>query len=104
MDAAVLSISDLLSYMHSYALFNASSPFKIVHKYKDIEISLLDDIQKLKSKDLRAILKSNSESTGGMRAVLAMKVYALPMRHVLPSSSGENREELPTDIQDLKQN
>ena len=75
----------------------------MVLKYNDIEISSLDDIQKLKAKDLREIVRSNSESTGGMRADLVMKVYALLMRHVFPSSGGENRE-LPTDVQDLKQN
>ena len=85
------------------AHFNASSPFKMVLKYNDIEISSLDDIQKLKAKDLREILRSNSESTGGMRANLVMKVYTLLMRHVFPSSGGENRE-LPTDVQDLEQN
>ena len=85
------------------AHFNASSPFKMVLKYNDIEISSLDDIQKLKAKDLREILRSNSESTGGMRADLVMKVYTLLMRHVFPSSGGENRE-LPTDVQDLEQN
>ena len=31
------------------------------------------------------------------------KVYALLIRHVLPSSSGENRE-LLTDVQDLEHN
>ena len=68
-----------------------------------MEISSLDDIQKLKAKDLREILKSNSKSTGGIRADLVSKVYALLMWHVLPSSSGENRE-LLTDVQDLEQN
>ena len=71
----------------------------MVLKYNDIEISSLDDIQKLKAKDLREIVRSNSESTGGMRADLVMKVYALLMRHVFPSSGGENRE-FPTDVQD----
>ena len=33
-----------------------------------MEISSLNDIQKLKVKDLREILKSNSKSTGGIRA------------------------------------
>ena len=75
----------------------------MVLKYNDIEISSLDDIQKLKAKDLREIVRSNAESTGGMRADLVMKVYALPMRNVFPSSGGENRE-LPTDVQDLEQN
>ena len=68
-----------------------------------MEISSLDDIQKLEEKDLREILKSNSKSTGGIRANLVSKVYALLMWHVLPSSSGENRE-LLTDVQDLEQN
>ena len=68
-----------------------------------MEISSLDDIQKLEAKDLREILKSNSKSTGGIRADLVSKVHALLMWHVLPSSSGENRE-LLTDVQDLEQN
>ena len=68
-----------------------------------MKISSLDDIQKLEAKDLREILKSNSKSTGGIRADLVSKVYALLMWHVLPSSSGENRE-LLTDVQDLEQN
>ena len=59
----------------------------MVLKYNDMEISSLDDIQKLKSKDLREILKSNSESTGEIRADLVSKFYALLMRKVLPSSS-----------------
>ena len=68
-----------------------------------MEISSLDDIQKLKTKDLREILKSNSKSTGGIRTDLVSKVYALLMWHVLPSSSRENRE-LLTEFQDLEQN
>ena len=68
-----------------------------------MEISSLDDIQKLGAKDLREILKSNSKSSGGIRADLMSKVYALLMWHVLPLSSGENRE-LLTDVQDLEQN
>ena len=60
----------------------------MVLKYNDMEISSLDDIQKLKSKYLREILKSNSlESTGEIRADLVSKFYALLMRNVLPSSS-----------------
>ena len=51
-------------------------------KYKDKDISTLDDIQKLKAKDLRDILRSHSESTGGMKADLVLKVYALLVRHV----------------------
>ena len=68
-----------------------------------MKISSLDDIQKLEAKDLREILKSNLKSTGWIRADLVLKVYALLMWHVLPSSSGENRE-LLTDVQDLEQN
>ena len=66
-----------------------------------MENSSLDDIQKLEAKDLRDILKSNSKSMGGIRADLVLKVYALLMWHVLPSSSGENWE-LLTDVQDLE--
>ena len=68
-----------------------------------MEISSLDDIQKLEAKDPREILKSNLKSTGWVRADLVLKVYALLMQHVLPSSSGENQE-LLTDVQDLEQN
>ena len=68
-----------------------------------MKISSLDDIQKLEAKDLREILKSNSKSTGGIRADLVSKVYAL-LWHVLPWSIGENRELLYTDVQDLEQN
>ena len=68
-----------------------------------MEISSLDDIQKFEAKDFRETLKSNSKSTGGIRADLVSKVYALLMGHVLPSSSGENRNFL-TDVQDLEQN
>ena len=70
----------------------------MVLKYKDKDIATLDDIQKLKAKDLPDILRSHSESTGGMKADLVLKLYALLMRHVLPSSnanSGEN-EEVPS--------
>ena len=68
-----------------------------------MEISSLNDIQKLKAKDLREILKPNSKSTGGIRADLVSKVYALLMWHIPPLSSGENWE-LLTDVQDLEQN
>ena len=44
-----------------------------------MEILSLDDIQKLEAKDLREILKSSSNSTGGIRADLVSKVYALLM-------------------------
>ena len=68
-----------------------------------MEISSLDDIQKLEAKDLREILKYNLKSTGWIRADLVLKVFALLMWYVLPSSSGENWE-LLTDVQDLEQN
>ena len=47
--------------------------------YNYMEISSLDDIKKLKTKDLKEILKSNSKSTSGIRADLVSKVYALLM-------------------------
>lgn len=51
--------------------------------YNDMQISKLEDIQKLKLKDLREILRSNSEATGGIKADLVLKVYAILVRHVL---------------------
>ena len=51
--------------------------------YNNMQISKLEDIQKLKVKDLREILRSNSEATGGIKADLVLKVYAILVRHVL---------------------
>ena len=68
-----------------------------------MKISSFNDIQKLDAKDLREILKFDLKSTGWIRADLVLKVYALLMWHVLPSSRGGNRE-LLTDGQDLEQN
>ena len=38
--------------------------------YKVMQITTLEDIQKLKEKDLREILRSNSAVTGGIKADL----------------------------------
>ena len=59
--------------------------------YKDMQISTLEDIQKLQVKDLREILRSNSEATGGIKADLVLKVYAILVRHVL--RPGENQKQ-----------
>ena len=59
--------------------------------YKDMPISTLEDIQRLKVKDLMEILRSNSEATGGIKADLVLKVHAILKRHVLPP--GENRQQ-----------
>ena len=40
--------------------------------YQEKEIATLEDIQKLKVKDLKEILRSNSEATGGMKADLVL--------------------------------
>ena len=50
-----------------------------------METSSLDDIQKLKGKDLGEILKSNSKSTSGIRADLVSKVYAFLIDVTRPS-------------------
>lgn len=50
--------------------------------YNDMQISKLEDIQKVKVKDLREILRSNSEATGTIKADLVLKVYAILVRHV----------------------
>ena len=60
-------------------------------KYKDKEITTLEDIQKLKVKELRDILKCNSERAGGTKADLVLKVYALLVRNVVRPA--ENVEE-----------
>jgi len=49
---------------------------KMVLVHKDMQISTLEEIQKLKVKDLTEILLSNSETVGGMKADLVLKVYA----------------------------
>ena len=59
------------------------SSVKMVIKYKDKEITTLEDIQKLTVKELRDILKCNSERAGGTKADLVLKVYALLMRNVV---------------------
>ena len=64
---------------------------KMVLVYKDMQISTLEDIQKLKVKDLREILRSNSETTGGMKADLVLKVYALLMRNELRSAENQQQ-------------
>ena len=55
----------------------------MVLKYKDKEILTLEDIQRLTVKDLRNVLKSNSENAGGMKVDLVLKVYALLMRDMV---------------------
>ena len=50
----------------------ASISSRMVLKFRDKEISSLEDIQKLKAKDLGQILKSHSELTGGMKADLVL--------------------------------
>lgn len=60
---------------------------KMVLKYNDREIGSLADIQRLTDKDLRVILRCHSESTGGTKADLVLKVYALLMREMFPSAT-----------------
>ena len=62
----------------------------MVLKYKDKEILTLEDIQRLTIKDLRNILKSNSENAGGMKADLVLKVYALLLKTVVKTVAISN--------------
>ena len=72
----------------------------MVLKYRDKNISSLDDIQKLTAKDLREIVRSYGESAGGTKADLVLKVIALLMRDVIPSvNNGENKAALPAEGQ-----
>jgi len=59
--------------------------------HKDMQISTLEDIQNLKAKDLKEILRSNSETTGGTKADLVLKVYAILMRNVLPPAANQQQ-------------
>ena len=43
--------------------------------HKDVQISTLEDIQKLKAKDLKEILRSNSETTGRTKADLVLSLH-----------------------------
>ena len=52
--------------------------------HKDLKISTLEDIQKLKVKDLEEILRSYSKTTGGMTADLVLKVEAILMCYDRP--------------------
>ena len=74
--------------------------------HKDMRISTLEDIQKLKLKDLREILRSNSETTGGMKADLVLKVYAILMRNVLRSAENlqQNADDGAENHQDTGEN
>ena len=65
----------------------------MVLKHKDKDISSLDDIQKLKVKDLREILRFHAESTDGAKADLVLKVFALLMGCVLPSANNRKNDE-----------
>ena len=72
----------------------------MVLKYRDKNISLLDDIQKLTAKDLQEILRSHGESAGETKADLVLKVFALLMRSVIPSANnGENEAAIPAEEQ-----
>ena len=74
--------------------------------HKDMRISTLEDIQKLKVKDLREILRSNSETTGGMKADLVLKVYTILTRNVLRSAENlqQNADDGAENHQDTAEN
>ena len=57
--------------------------------YKVMQITTLEDIQKLKVKDLREFCILTA--TGGIKADLGLKVDAILMRHVL--RPGENQQQ-----------
>ena len=65
--------------------------------HKDMQISTLEDIQKVKVKDLREILRSNSEMTGGMKADLVLKVHAIVMRNMLRSVENQHNADNGAD-------
>ena len=79
---------------------------KMVLVHKDMRISTLEDIQKLKVTDLREILHSNSETTGRMKADLVLKVYAILMRNVLrlAENQQQNADDGTDNHQDTAEN
>ena len=56
-----------------------------------MQISTVEDIQKLTAKDLKEILRSNSEMMGGTKADLVLKVYAILVRNVLPPAANQQQ-------------
>lgn len=71
----------------------------MVIKNKDEEIRSLEDIQKLSVKDLRDVLKSNSETAGRIKAALVLKVYALLMWNVTtPADNTQESVEMAGDF------
>ena len=76
----------------------------MVLKYRNKEISSLGDIQNLTAKDLRENLRSNSEPTGGVKADLVLKVYALLIRDMLPLNANNmgNEDDSLQDQGDFK--
>ena len=71
--------------------FDGSIASKMVLVYKDMQISMLEDIQKLKVKNLREILSLKSEVMGGIKADFVLKVYVILVRHML--QPGENQQQ-----------
>ena len=68
--------------------------------FKDLRLTSLDDLQKFSVKNLRDLLGNHPENTGGVKAVLVLKCYALLMRHVLPDSqNAENQNDQYTSYQ-----
>ena len=67
-----------------------------------MQISTLEDIQKLEVKDLKEILCSNSEATSGIKEDLVLKVYTIFVRHVL--RPGENQQQSSNNTGEGHQN
>ena len=57
----------------------------MVLTFNEFRLESLEDIQKLTAKNLRDILRNHAENTGGNKADLVLKCYALLTRHVLPA-------------------
>ena len=55
--------------------------------YQEKEIVTLEDIQKLKVKHFKEILRSNSEATGRVKADFVLNFYAILMRNVFRQES-----------------
>ena len=85
------SSSDRVALVVRFHVLLCDRSNEMVLKYEDQEIASLADIQRLTAKDSRIILRSHSESPGGTKADLVLKVYALFMREILPSATNNDK-------------
>lgn len=68
---------------------------------KDMQITKLEDIRKLKVKDLKEILRSNLEETGGIKADLVLKITRYETLWIIKFTIKQQSSNKTTKIFDL---